>query len=163
MYSISIFNKNRNSEGGFALIAAIMAVLIIVAVGFFALTVTTQDIRISSRLLGERKAFSAAEACVHELCRQLNPYNLLPVYNMSIDPINDPNTEFMSSLPERDEDIPQIALPGYDMAKAYVGALYRTTCTGRDTSPGRKSETSISVGTVFAPNPGDTTYDQPGG
>ncbi|MBN1474321.1 MAG: hypothetical protein JW914_06875 [Syntrophaceae bacterium] len=138
-----------------------MAVLIMVAVGFFALTVTTQDIRISSRLFGERKAFSAAQAGVHELCRGLNPYNLVPIYNMSIDPINDPNTEFSTSLPARREDIPQLALPGYDMAKAYVGALYNTTVTGRDRT--YNSEVSISVGTVFAPNPGDTSYDQPGG
>jgi Tfp pilus assembly protein PilX len=161
MYSISIFNEKRNPEGGFVLIAAIMAILIIVAVGFFALTVTTQDIRISSRLLGERKAMSAAEACVHELCRELNPFNLSAVSSSSVDPINDPHTAFSSTVPARREDIPQMNLPGYDMAKAYVGALYNTTCTGTDTSPGRASEVSIAIGTVFAPNPGDTTYDQP--
>ena len=56
-----IFDYRQKSEGGFVLIAALMAVMILMAVGFFSLTVTSQDILISSRLVGERKALSAAE------------------------------------------------------------------------------------------------------
>ena len=62
-----IFDYRRKSEDGFVLIAAIMAVMIMLAVGFFILTTSTQDIRISSRLIGERKALTAAESGVQYL------------------------------------------------------------------------------------------------
>ena len=66
------FDYRQKSEGGFVLIAALMAVMILMAVGFLALTVTSQDILISSRLVGERKALSAAEAGAQQLCVSLN-------------------------------------------------------------------------------------------
>jgi Tfp pilus assembly protein PilX len=62
----------KNSESGFVLIAALMGIIILLAVGFLALTITTGDMKIASRLIGERKAFSAAETGVHELCRIFN-------------------------------------------------------------------------------------------
>ncbi len=46
---------------GFALVAALMAIWILTAVGVLVFTVSTQDIRISGRLICEKKAFSAAE------------------------------------------------------------------------------------------------------
>lgn len=57
----------KKSEGGFVLILALIGIMILIAVGYFALTVSTSDLRIAARLVGERKAFSAAEAGVHAL------------------------------------------------------------------------------------------------
>ena len=53
--------KVRNEEG-FALIAAILANLILLAVGIIAINISTQDLRISMRVVGDKKAMSAAEA-----------------------------------------------------------------------------------------------------
>lgn len=50
------------------LILALIGIMILIAVGYFALTVSTSDLRIAARLVGERKAFSAAEAGVHAIC-----------------------------------------------------------------------------------------------
>ena len=44
-------------DSGFALIAALLAVWILTAVGLLVFTVTTQDVRISSRMVGKRKPF----------------------------------------------------------------------------------------------------------
>jgi len=58
---------------GFALITAIMAIMILLALGYLALNVTTADLRISSRVVGEKKALSAAEAGIHLLMQNFDP------------------------------------------------------------------------------------------
>jgi hypothetical protein len=148
------------SEGGFVLVAALMAIMILMAVGFFALTVTSQDIRISAMLVGERKAFSAAEAGVHEVCRLLNPFNPVAIPWTKFDNTNDPSVEYSAGSPEQNGAIPSIPLPGYDLSKAYVGSVFESTVSGRDTSYTPDVMTQITVGTVYAPNPSDTQQGQ---
>ncbi len=48
-------------EEGFALIAAVMANLILLAVGLIAINLSTQDLRMSMKVVGDKKAMSAAE------------------------------------------------------------------------------------------------------
>jgi hypothetical protein len=60
-------------EPGFALIAALLSIWILTAMGLLVFTVTTQDVRISSRMVGEKKAFFATEAGVHRLVEWFNP------------------------------------------------------------------------------------------
>ena len=159
-----IFDYRQKSEGGFVLIAALMAVMILMAVGFFSLTVTSQDILISSRLVGERKALSAAEAGMHQVCILLNP-NALAVISGYVDSLKDPSTSYTTvntngsiAPPVQSTTIPTIPLAGFDMSKAYVGSVYDTIVTGRDAS--YNSSVSIAIGTVFSPNPGDTQQGQ---
>ena len=61
------FWGGRKSEDGFVLVAALLAMLIMIALGFYALSTTTQDMKTSSHIVAERKAFSAAE-CGCILC-----------------------------------------------------------------------------------------------
>jgi len=56
-----------SGKKGFALVAALMAIWILTAVGVLVFTVSTQDIRISGRLICEKKGFSAAETGLHWL------------------------------------------------------------------------------------------------
>jgi len=149
---LKINNKRLKSQDGFVLIAAIMAVMILIAVGFFALTVTMQDIRVSSRLVGERKAMSAAEAGVNEICRSFNPFNLAAISGQKIDNTNDPAAEFDTTAPVHNNDYPDLQIPGMPMG--YKSQVFDTTVTGRDTSYG--SEASIDAGIVTAPRGGDT-------
>ena len=64
---LKLIKRTSNSEQGFVLIVAIMAIVILTAIGFFALTMISGDLMISSRLTGERKALSAAESGVHAI------------------------------------------------------------------------------------------------
>ena len=59
-----LLGEKRQAEKGFVLVAALMAVFLLVALGVLVFTVTTQDVRISSRYIGEKKAFSAAESAI---------------------------------------------------------------------------------------------------
>ncbi len=82
--------KKENSESGFVLIVALMGIMILLAVGFFALTVSTRDLMIASRLVGERKAFSAAEAGVHAISTIFAEGMTFPP-NVQVDSVNDPD------------------------------------------------------------------------
>lgn len=61
------------AERGFALIAALLAIWVLTALGTLVFSVTTQDIRVSSRTVGERKAFAAAESGVQWLVQNSTP------------------------------------------------------------------------------------------
>jgi len=71
-----ILGRGRSPvEKGFALIAALLSLWILMAFGILVFTVTTQDIRISFRTVGERKAFSAAGSGIHWLTQNFDPTN----------------------------------------------------------------------------------------
>lgn len=167
--TFKIFNYRQKSENGFILIAAIMAVMIIMAVSFFILATGTEDVQISTRLVGERKAMSAAEACVHQVCINLNPGLLAAGGLAQVDPIRDPTISCTYNLPHvptppADTTPATIPLPGFDMSKAYVGAVYITTVTGTYRpsifSSSYDASVTVEIGTVFSPNPGDTQQGQ---
>lgn len=148
--------SGRKSEKGFALIAAIMAVVVMMAVGFYALSTTTQDMKISTRLVGERKAFSAAECGLHTLCLTFDP-TMATANNQSCDAVNDPNNRFDILAPNRGT-IPDIPAIGSDITggKRWVHQVFDTTITGRDTS--YNSSVSVAVGVIFGPVPEDPSY-----
>lgn len=144
----------KNSESGFVLIAALMGIIILLAVGFLALTITTGDMKIASRVVGERKAFSAAETGVHELCRNFNPMNPATASYVFFDTANDPTVRYSYDPPIRNSSMPSIARPGFDLTRSYTSSVFDTVVTGEDTAYDSKAE--IAVGTATAPNPSDT-------
>ncbi|MDX9819671.1 MAG: pilus assembly PilX N-terminal domain-containing protein, partial [Desulfococcus multivorans] len=64
-------------ERGFALVTAILAVMILLALGYLALSVSTGDLRISTRLVGEKKALSAAETGIYRMMQDFDPSTML--------------------------------------------------------------------------------------
>lgn len=102
-----------HNNQGFAMIAALMALLMLTAVGALVFTVTTQDIRVSTRVVGEKKAFSAAQAGIHGYVDYLfklpdNPHvnylnnALVKNYTISdvqIDPGGDPASRYAIGNP----------------------------------------------------------------
>lgn len=71
--------KERNSQAGFVLVVTILAVMILMAVGVYALTTSSQDIRAAARSVSEANALAAAEAGAHTLCSSFNPNNLADI------------------------------------------------------------------------------------
>jgi hypothetical protein len=74
-------NKRRGpyrgvSGKGFALITAILAVMILMALGILALNVSTGDLRISARLVGEKKALAALETGINRVTVGFDPLDL---------------------------------------------------------------------------------------
>jgi hypothetical protein len=157
---IKIFDYRQKSENGFVLIAAIMAVMIILAVSFFILTTSTQDIRISSRLVGERKALSAAEAGLEAIYASAVPLDVLvttPYAGIQIDPVNDPSVTYSATTSVLSGSAVAI---GYDLVTGFSNAVYETVVTGTDSSTG--SSASIAVGIVPPATQVTTIYGNAG-
>ena len=69
------------ADRGFALIAALLAMWVLTALGMLVFSVTTQDVRASSRMVGERKAFAAAESGMKWLVQNATPETLADANN----------------------------------------------------------------------------------
>ena len=152
-------------EKGFALIAALMGVWILTAIGVLVFTVTTQDVRISSRTVGEKKAFSAAESGIGWLNQNFNPATLsaAAVSNKVIDEQNptliDPYSTFTVSTPTVPTSGPAaLPSPGYAIGggEAWGQSRHVATVTGRNTS--YNSRINIEVGIGYGPVDFTTIY-----
>ncbi len=149
----------KEGKSGFALIAALLAIWILTAVGVLVFTVTTQDIRISSRMVGEKKAFLATEAGVHILTADFDPLNLNDTtrYNLSfqVDPGMDPATSYRIGAPAIPTRGPaSIAMPGY--SQSWGSNRFVSTVTGMNTN--YQSSVQVEVGVGFGPVEITTAY-----
>ncbi len=154
------------SEKGFALIAALMAIWILAALGVLVFTVTTRDVRISSRTVGEKKAFSAAESGISWLAENFDPTNLdgsTVSTPKRIDQDNptqiDPNSTFTIATPQAPNTGPAaLAAPGYSIGGGEVWGQTRhiASVTGRNSN--YNSRIDINVGLGYGPVDLTTIY-----
>ncbi len=151
----------RGNSQGFALIAALLAILILTATGILAIAISTQDIRISSRIVGERKALSAAENGVHHLSQNFNPDNLAAsaVSNVQVNAATDPDSRYSIGTPAPPSSGPAaIPLPGYSISggQQWGQVRYAGAVTGTNTRYG--SNIQVDAGLGYGPVDIMTTY-----
>jgi Tfp pilus assembly protein PilX len=139
---------------GFALITAMLAIMILMALGFLAISVTTGDLKITSRVVGEKKALSAAETGIHRLIQNFDPANMAgaQVTNAQVNSAADPASRYSISnvgLPAAGPS--SLPLKGYSIGggqqwgqRRYVGSV-----TGVNTNYG--SSVQIDVGMGYGP------------
>ena len=150
-----------NSQKGFALIAAIMAMMVLTAVGLLAFALSTQDIRISSRLVGEKKSFSAVEAGIHRFTLTFDPANLNAsvVSNIQVDSGNDPTSLYTIGLPARPTSGPgSLPLPGYAIGGGQQWGQERFNNRVTGTNTRYNSLIQVDVGAGFGPVEISTAY-----
>ena len=58
---------------GYALLAALMAILLLMSVGIMAMTLSSQDYVMGTRVVVEKKVFSAVQEGVHDLAYHFDP------------------------------------------------------------------------------------------
>lgn len=146
---------------GFALIAALMAIWILTAVGILVFTVSTQDIRISGRLIGEKKAFSAAETGIHRLSQTLDPANLSgsAVSNVQVDATNDPASRYTVGTPARPASGPStLPLAGYAIGGGQQWGQERFIARITGTNTTYNSMVQVDVGVGYGPIEITTIY-----
>ena len=153
----------KREDSGFALIAALLTVWILTAVGMLVFTVTTQDVRISSRMVGEKKAFFATEAGVHSLAQGFDPLLLLtdPKYKgeFRVDEMGDPDSWYKIGIPAAPTRGPAaIALSGYTVGggQQWGATRYVATVTGRNDR--YRSTVQVDTGIGFGPVEITTAY-----
>jgi Tfp pilus assembly protein PilX len=146
--------KRRTDNRGFALVAALLANLILLAVGIVALNLSTGDIRISMKTVGDKKAINAAEAGIHWLTVNFDAatYATLINTNNLVDDTGDPNTRYViNSIAEPTTGPAQIPLPGFSIggSQTWGQARYDARITGANTA--YNSTVSIDVGLGHGP------------
>jgi Tfp pilus assembly protein PilX len=150
-----------NSQKGFALIAAIMAMMVLTAVGLLAFVLSTQDIRISSRLVGEKKSFSAVEAGIHRFTLAFDPTNLNAsvVNNIQVDPGNDPTSLYSIGLPAHPSSGPgSLPLAGYAIGGGQQWGQERFNNRVTGTNTRYNSLVQVDVGAGYGPVEITTAY-----
>ena len=143
---------------GFALVAALLAIWILAAVGILVFTVSTQDLRISTRLVGEKKAFAALETGINALTRNFDYGN--PTASMRPDELadtggSDPGSRYLIKEPW---------IPGPNDGPAFIyytgfsedwgRARFLTDVTGSNTRYASRMEVHVGIG--YGPIPGGT-------
>jgi Tfp pilus assembly protein PilX len=142
------------STRGFALVTAILALMILIALGYLAISVSTGDLKISTRLVGERKALSAAETGIHSLMQNFNPENMpaSQVNNVTTDAAAAPGSRYTVANVGRPGSGPEtLPLQGYAIGggQQWGQRRYAASVTGENTNYG--SSVRIDVGMGYGP------------
>jgi len=153
--------SKAHSENGFALIAALMGILILTAMGILVFTISTQDIRISSRLIGEKKAFSATEVGIHQFMLSFDPANLdaSAVSNVPVDLTNDPDSRYTVGTPFRPTAGPAaLPLTGYAIGGGQQWGQDRFNASVSGTNTRYHSLVQVNIGVGYGPVEITTAY-----
>jgi len=144
--------KARLREHGFALIAALLANLILLAVGILAVNLSSGDIRVSMRTVGDKKALNAAETGVHELTRLFDPATagtVFPVNFQALSGGQDSTTQYSIAQPTVPPTGPAtLQLNGYAIggAQMWGQSRYSAAVTGRNTAYNTSVTVDVEVG-----------------
>jgi hypothetical protein len=157
----------NGNQRGFALVTAILAIMILMALGYLVISVSTGDLKISSRIAGEKKTLTAAETGVHRLTRGFigNPVTLSSILDdggvtqllgveRQADPADPASRYTISTLAPSTVGPPTRDLPGFSdwKQKSYSGRV-----TGRNTAFGSNVQIDVGIG-YAAPSKG-TLYE----
>jgi Tfp pilus assembly protein PilX len=147
-------HRRVGGRSGFALVTAILAVLILMALGFLALSVSTDDIKISTRVVGEKKALSAAETGIHRLMQNFDPANMAAsqVSSVQVDTAADPASRYTIGSVGRPSAGPDaLPLTGYSIGggQQWGQRRYMGSVTGTNTN--YSSSVQIDVGMGYGP------------
>jgi Tfp pilus assembly protein PilX len=148
----------KNSEKGFALIAAIMACLILLALGMLVISLSTQDIRISTKIVGEKRALAAVEEGVQRLLQAFDPQS--PINSLSTITRADGKSSYTINYPvSRPTTGPDaILLVGYQIAGGQAWGLKRYTIGVVGTNTEYNTQVSVGVGFGYGPIEISTMY-----
>ncbi len=141
----------KNSEKGFALIAAIMACLLLLALGMLVISLSTQDIRVSVRIVGDKRSLAAAEEGIHSLCQAFDPKSPVnaPVLKTRADGVSNYTINYPTTDPLHGRNA--IPLPGFDIGSGTVwgDVIQIVDVTGRSTA--YTTQVTIGVGLGYGP------------
>jgi len=154
MWPIDERKANRfPSERGFALVAAIMACLILLAIGMLVIYLSTGDLRISARVVGDKKALTAAESGIHRLMQTFDPQNMSATTpRTQVDASNDPNSFYSIGAAVSPTTGPAtIPMAGFAIGggQQWGQARFNVDVTGENTT--YNSTVTIGLGLGFGP------------
>jgi hypothetical protein len=154
----SIRRAKVGEKCGFALVAALLALWILTSVGLLVFAVSTQDVRISSRTVGEKSALSASDSCLHTLTQSFNWTNLSAnAANITID--SAAGTTCTIQTPTLPTSGPGVVLyPGFSMGGGEVWGRARYLATVVAMNTRYNSRVQVDSGVGYGPVDITTIY-----
>jgi len=151
-------NFSIQSQKGFALVTAILACVILMALAILVMNMSTNDLRVSGRNVGEKTALNAADTGTQVMLRNFDyltrETNPLPT-DTQVAP-DDDSAIFTITHP----DLPSYHsnISGYSMAggQKMVRNVYPLESEGRSITHDTRAVVEFAIGN--GPNPGDTDY-----
>ncbi|MCX5834712.1 MAG: pilus assembly PilX N-terminal domain-containing protein [Deltaproteobacteria bacterium] len=141
-----------NSQRGIALIVALLANVILLAVGVLAIHLSTRDIRASFAVVGDKKALAAAEAGIHQLAINFDPQTLASQSRPTTAYGVDPATRYTISQPTQPTTGPAvIPMSGYSIGGGQQWGQERFLASVRGENTAYNSQVNINVGLGFGP------------
>jgi type II secretory pathway pseudopilin PulG len=154
--------KIIKSQRGFILIVALIACVILAALGVLVISLSTGDQKTSSATLGEKRALGAFESGFHTITRSFDA-SIPPLYGLTlstwqnVDPVNAPGAQY---------SISKVATSKYPPVQCFWYSLgfeltrFDLTMAGRDTTYNSQINVDMGAGygPVYAPSGGAGTY-----
>ena len=143
-----------NSQRGIALIVALLANMILLAVGVLAIHLSTRDIRASFAVIGDKKAFAACEAGIHQLATNFDPGTIAsqPRTNIQVNPAVDPASRYTIFQPTTPTTGPgMIPMSGYSIGGGQQWGQERFIARVRGENTSYNSQVEVDLGLGFGP------------
>lgn len=167
---ITLQKNVLHNEKGFALVAAIIACLILLAIGMLVINMSTGDLFTTAAVVGNKKAMAGAESGITKIISDVDPKKWTTTFDYTTDANcrsngftgytwiqitggTDPHTEFAVCRPEISPLAP-IPSSGDELGGGgseggrYI-YRYNSTVVGRNTS--YDTEAKLDVGVGFGP------------
>lgn len=128
---------------------ALMACALLFALAMLILQLSTGDLQVSAKNVGDKKAAIAAEAGVQQVLTSFDPENPPSATNAPVDAANDPSSVYSFATPAPPTSGPAFApLAGYSMGggKSWGQTRYGTTITGQNTRYGANVQVDVGIG-----------------
>jgi len=149
-----------NSEGGFVLVAAIIACAVLMALAMLVISSSTGDLRITTSVVGDKMALSAVESGAHNLTQTFESDASKTNYGLPTawQSVSTNSTAQYKYTVFSGSALSPIPLTGYSMDGGQAWGLTRTNITidGQDTAYNSAMSVDVCVG--FGPVPITTVY-----
>ena len=138
-----------------------MACVILFALAILIINLSTSDLRVSSKSVGQKKALSAAETGIHRMIQNFNPQNLAASTstNVQVDATNDPASVYTIGQPGPPTSGPLfLPMTGYSIGggQTWGQRRYVVNVDGRNTAYDTK--VTIQTGVGYGPVEISTMY-----
>ncbi|MEI7674006.1 MAG: hypothetical protein WCK00_18015 [Deltaproteobacteria bacterium] len=143
------FKKRTSSQQGFALVTALMACALLFALAMLILQLSTGDLQVSARNVGDKKAVIAAEVGLQRVLSVFDPANLPSATNVAVDAANDPNSVYSYTAPTPPTSGPaSVPLTGFSIGggQSWGQTRYETTVTGQNTRFNTSVQVDVGLG-----------------
>jgi hypothetical protein len=130
-------------------VTALMACAILFALAMLILNLSTGDLQVSARNVGEKKASIAAETGVQRVLAGFDIENPPSATNVPVDAANDAASVYSFAAPTPPTSGPGFApLTGYSIGggQAWGQVRFGTTITGRNTAYGTSGQVNVGIG-----------------